>query len=113
MIKIIRPDTAIRIQIKDEDASNDNGFSEEIWLDIVSDDIFCQLKNKYGAEVYKAAAVQAQEPATIRLWYVPGVTPDCRVVRLEDEAIFEIINIDDVMNRHQQLEIEIKRFDRG
>jgi hypothetical protein len=49
----------------------------------------------------------------LRLWYIPGVTAACRVVRQEDGTVFEIINVDDVANRHQQLELEVKRFAGG
>lgn len=121
--KMIRPDTAIRIKKKDyeKDAQGNpikvdaNGHTmEPDYRDIIDEDILCEWKNKFGSEAIKAAAEQAVEPAVIRMWYISGITPDCKIMRVEDEAIFEIIGTpDDVMNRHQQLEIQVKRYREG
>jgi head-tail adaptor len=101
------------IRIKKRTVSKAEGKPKETWIDILAEDIACEWKNKHGSKVYEAAAINAKEPAAIRLWYISGITPDCRVVRLEDEAVFEIVNIDDIGNRHQQLEIELKRYVNG
>ena len=113
MINIIRPDTAIRIITKNGTTKDADGFDVDNWENIIDKDILCEWQNKFGAEVYKAAATNASEPATLKMWYIPEVTPDCRVIRLSDEAVFEIVGVDDVMNRHQQLHLEIKRYVRG
>lgn len=114
MFKIIRPDTAIKIIRKNGTTKDADGFDIDRWENICDYlNILCEWQNKFGVEVYKAAAVNASEPATLRMWYIPGVTPDCRVIRLSDDAVFEIIGVDDVMNRHQQLQLEIKRYVRG
>lgn len=122
MLKIITPNTAIRIQKKIVDTSQ--GYENISWQDVINEDIFCEWKNKHGTEVYKAVAINAIEPASLRMWYIPGIDPACRVVRLEEgyemvegekvyNAVFEIINADDISNRHQQLEIEVKRYMEG
>jgi head-tail adaptor len=108
MLKWGPPTTPIRIQSKIAD-TNDNAVAEITWTDIIAEDIKCEWQNKFGGKFYEAAAVKAKEPATLRLWYIPGITPDCRVVRKSDNAAFDIINIDDVKNRHMVLEIEVKR----
>jgi len=102
--------TAIRIQRNTGTEKNDNGFPIENWEDIIEEDIFCEWKNKFGAEVYKALEQQVKQPATLRLWFIPGIDETCRVVRVEDSAIFEIVSPDNIMNRNQQLEIEVKRY---
>ena len=112
MLKFNTMTTAIRIKNKTI-ITNENGFEEEIWVDLIDEDIFCEWQNKFGGELYSAAAVNAKEPAKIRLWYIPGIGQTCRVKRVEDEAIFDIINIDDIQGRHQQLEIEVKRYIEG
>lgn len=122
MLKIIIPNTAIRIQKKTVDTSQ--GYEQVSWQDVIDEDIFCEWKNRHGTEVYKAVAINAVEPASLRLWYIPDIDAACRVVRLEEgfdivegekvyKAVFEIINVDDIMNRHQQLEIEVKRYKEG
>lgn len=110
---IIRPDTAVKFQKKQLGAKDSNGVRPETWVDIYPYIVMVEWRNKFGSDIYKAAAIQAVEPAAIRLWYVPGITPDCRILRVNDEAAFEIINIDDIANRHQQLEIEVKRLVKG
>lgn len=116
MLKIIHPNTAIRIKKKSESGLDEDGFPTEKWVDIIDEDIPCEWKNwksKSGAEIYEADAIQAKEIALLRLWYIIGVDSACRVVRVEDEAVFEIINTDDVNNRHQQFEIQVKRYVEG
>lgn len=112
MLKFGVPTTPIRIQSKTA-GTNANAVAEITWTDIVAEDILVEWQNKFGGEFYQAAAVKAKEPARLRLWYIPGVTTSCRVVRQEDGAVFDIINVDDVMNRHQQLELEVKRNGAG
>jgi head-tail adaptor len=102
----------IRIQSKTVTHDGD-GIAVPVWADILNEDIPCEWKNKHGSEIYQAAAVWAKEPAALKLWYIPGVTAECRVVRQEDGAVFEIVNVDDVANRHQQLELEVRRFTGG
>lgn len=112
--------TPIRIQ-KKTSGSDADGFANETWTDIIDEDILCEWTNKFGDDLYQAAAVKAKEPAKLRMWYLPGVTADCRIIRIDDESIeveenpiFEIVgNPDDVKNRHQQLEIQVKRYIAG
>jgi len=123
MLDIIRPDTPVRITQKScelDEHGNPITVDEKGhpirpgYRDMFNTDILVEWKNKFGSEAIEAAANQAVEPVKIRLWYVPGVTADCRVVRVEDGAEFEIIGTpDDVMNRHLQLEIQLKRYTGG
>lgn len=109
MFKILTPNTAIRIQTKTAGTDSD-GVANNTWADLIAEDILVEWTNIHGGEIYQAAAVKAQEPARLRLWYLAGVDRRCRIKRVEDNAIFEIINVDDVKNRHQQLEVEVKRY---
>lgn len=123
MFNMIRPDTAIRIKKKDyaKDAQGNpiiidaSGHKiQPSYQDLIAEDILCEWQNKFGSEAIKAAAEQAVEPASLRMWYLPGVTADCRIIRVDDGAEFEIIGTpDDVKNRHQQLEIQVKRHKGG
>ena len=112
MLKFKVLSTPIRIKKKTV-TTNENGFEVETWEDVLNEDILCEWKNKFGRETYQAAMVNALEPASVKLWFIPGITPTCQVVRVEDNAVFEIVGIDDVGERHQQLEIEIKRYVAG
>lgn len=119
MLKFGALTTAIRIQQKTA-GTNENGFTEDTWEDILNEDVLCDWQNKYGGEAFRAAATGAKEPARVRLWYLPGIDQTCRVIRIDDPAIpveqnpiFEITNVDDVGNRHQQLELEVQRYAQG
>jgi len=112
MLKFNALTTPIRIQ-KNQNQVNENGFPVEEWIDIIPDAIFCEWKNKFGAETYKNLAQQVKQPASIRLWYMPDIDETCRVIRIDDGVIFEIVSVDNVGNRNQQLEIEVKSFIEG
>ena len=103
--------TTIRIQKKTTTISA-TGFSTETWQDLVNADLPCEWKNKFGSESWRQEMLSARDPATVRLWYVAGVDPTCRIIR-NDGGVFEIVNVDDVENRHLQLELEVKRFVEG
>jgi head-tail adaptor len=114
MFKNFRPDTAVRIKKdKDPNQKDADGFKIEDLTDVIDADLLVEWQNKFGSEVYKAAAVNAIEPASLRMWYIPEITPDCKIIRLSDNAVFEIIGLDDVMYRHQFLQIEVKRYVKG
>ena len=112
MLKFNVLSTPIRIKKKTV-TINENGIEIEMWDDVIDEDVFCEWKNKFGRETYQAAMVNALEPASVKMWYIPGIDPTCQVVRVGDNAVFEIVGVDDVGERHQQLEIEIKRYVAG
>ncbi len=113
MLKFGVMTTAIRIKKIDSSGVDSEGLPVEEWVDIIDEDIFCEWKNKFGAEVYKNLTQQVKQPASLRMWYMPDIDETCRVVRLEDNAVFEVVSPDNVMNRNQQLEIEVKRYVKG
>jgi head-tail adaptor len=111
MLKFGDMTTTIRIQTKTVSIS-ESGFSTEGWADLIDDDLPCEWRNKYGVESWRQEYVHAREPASVRMWYISGVDATCRVVR-DDGAVFDIVNVDDVENRHMQLELEVRRFTGG
>ena len=113
MLKFNNMTTAIRIKKIDSLGVDSEGFPAEKWVDIIDEDIFCEWRNKFGAEVYKNLAQQVKQPGSLRIWYMPGIDETCRIIRLEDSAIFEVVSADNVLNRNQQLEIEVKRYVKG
>jgi len=113
MLKLGPMTTAIRIQKKSSSGVDGEGFPIEVWEDLIDEDLFCEWRNKFGAEVYKNLAQQVKQPASLRMWFMPGIDSTCRVIRLEDNAVFEVASPDNVMNRNQQLELEVKRYVKG
>lgn len=123
MLKMIRPDTPIRIKKKSYQKDPDGNpitidekgrpINPE-YMDIINEDILVEWHNRHGMDKYQAASLQATDAAYIRLWYIPDITSDCKIVKVEDGAEYEIVGKpDDIMNRHQLLEIELKGFTGG
>ena len=91
------------------DGSDEDGFPTQSWVDPFGGPVMCKWVNAHGSEVYEAAAQQLKEPATITMRYSALVTPKCRIWREQDPHPYEIISIDDVRERHEFLEIKVKR----
>jgi head-tail adaptor len=113
MLKFNAMTTAIRIQKESGSGIDEDGYPVKEWVDIIDENLFCEWRNKFGAEAYKNLAQQVKEPASLRMWFMPGIDSTCRIIRLEDNAVFEVVSPDNVMNRSQQLEIEVKRYVKG
>lgn len=51
------------------------------------------------------------DTANIETWYRPDIKSDCRIVRVNDNATFDIINEpEDINQRHQFLKFKVKRI---
>jgi|SRR3990167_4244732 len=67
--------------------------------------------NVHGGEAWAAQSVQAEGAATVTIRYLDGVDMTCVVQKGED--LFEIVSIDDVRERHEYLELKVKRWRPG
>lgn len=71
---------------------------------------FANFKSYGGTERDVNGKYVIEDTATITTWYRPDLKSDCRVVRLEDNAVFEILNEpEDVNFRHMFLIFKVKR----
>ena len=71
---------------------------------------FANFKTYGGTERDVNGVYSIEDTADIVTWYRPDIKSDCRVVRLEDGAIFDIINEPEDMNfRHMFLKFKVKR----
>lgn len=71
---------------------------------------FANFKSYGGTERDVNGVYTIEDTATITTWYRPDLKSDCRVVRLEDGAVFEILNEpEDVNMRHMFLIFKVKR----
>lgn len=82
--------------------------------------IRCKWVNVHGREVYEAERLNLREMATLTMRYSPQINPRCRIWKcselegLESEQekaalAYEIVSMDDIQNRHELLEIKVKR----
>jgi hypothetical protein len=67
--------------------------------------------NVHGSEVWNAELVQAEEPATVMIRYLAGLDRTCSVVK--NGKRFEIVSIDDIQDRHELMELKVKRLGAG
>ncbi len=67
-------------------------------------------KSMGGTESVKDGIYTIEDTANITCLFHPNIKSNCRIARLEDEAIFDIINEpEDVDFRHQFLKFKVKR----
>ena len=82
------------------------GFQTPTWVTLAT--VWARWTNVHGAEVWTADAVQAKQPATILIRYISGLDTTCAV--LLGSELYEIVSIDDIQQRHEYLELKLKRM---
>ena len=94
------------------------GYKTECWTNVFGADKTIRVKwvNAHGAEVFEGMRLDLNEPATLTARYSPLITSQSRILKASDKdsedrekLYYEIISIDDVENRHEWLEIKVKR----
>ena len=71
---------------------------------------FANFKTYGGTERDVNGKHVIEDTANIVTWFRPDIKSDCRVVRLEDGAVFEILNEpEDVNFRHMFIIFKVKR----
>lgn len=86
-----------------------NGYPAITWEDLFGGKVWCKWVNAHGQELYEAMRLNIKEAATITMRYSPLVDGQCRIYREEDPKPYEVISINDVLDKHQFLEIKVKR----
>lgn len=85
------------------------GFRSPAWADVAT--VWSKWVNVHGAEVWTAEAVQASQPATVTIRYRAGVEPTWCV--LKDGTRYEIVSVDDIQERHEYIELKVRRMADG
>lgn len=68
------------------------------------------FKTYGGTEKFVNGIYSIEDTATIETWYRPDIKSNCRIVRLSDNAIFDIINEpEDINQRHQFMKFKVRR----
>lgn len=78
-------------------------------------DIFlCNYKTFAGTERKSNNIRIVEETANITTWYRPDIKANCRIKRLSDDAMFEVIGTpEDIEQRHQFLKFKIQKVRGG
>jgi SPP1 family predicted phage head-tail adaptor len=96
----------IPISLQVPTLSQDGGGAQKpSWATLAN--VLSRWQNVHGGEVWQSQAVEAVEAATVLIRYRSSVTQACSI--LKDGMRFEIVSIDDVMERHEYMELKVKR----
>jgi SPP1 family predicted phage head-tail adaptor len=90
-------------------SSNAGGFETAKWSTLA--EVWSRWINVHGSEAWAAQSVQAEQAATVTIRYQAEVDATCSVVRGSDR--FEIVSIDDIRERHEYLELKVRRVRSG
>lgn len=71
--------------------------------------LHCKWVNAHGSEIYDAKQAGVEEPATLTLRYTPKVTPACLIYREKDPAPYEVISVNNILDRRVWLEVRVQR----
>jgi SPP1 family predicted phage head-tail adaptor len=85
------------------------GFQKPTWTTVAM--VWAKWVNVHGAEVWTANSVEAEQAATVMIRYRSGIDTTCALLKGSDR--FEIVSIDDIQERHEFLEIKVKRMRAG
>jgi hypothetical protein len=103
--------TVMRLQLPTSEVAY--GVNRKSWED--SDLVIrCNFKSYGGTEKTSNDVLVVEDTAQIVCWYHPDIKSDCRLVRLSDNAVFEILGEpEDIELRHQFLKMKIRRVKGG
>lgn len=103
--------TAMRLQIPQ--SVRVNGVLKKTFSD-VPEVVFCNFKTFGGTERESNGVYVVEDTATIVCWYRPDIKADCRMVRLDDGAVFEIIGEPENLERRNMfMKFKVRRAKGG
>ena len=89
------------------------GVSKKVWRDSALV-IRCNFKSYGGTEKVSNDILSVEDTAQIVCWYHPDIKDECRLVRLSDNAVFEILGEpENIEMRNQFLKFKIRRVKGG
>lgn len=101
--------TPMKLRVVDK-YEKTNGVSKPIYKDAIDPIIYCNFKTYGGTETTINGRYVIEDTATITTIYRPDIKSNCQVIRLSDNAIFEIINEpENVEMRNQDLIFKVRR----
>jgi hypothetical protein len=103
--------TAMRLQLPTIETAY--GVGAKVWRD-TSIVIQCNFKSYGGTEKIINDVLSVEDTAQIVCWFHPDIKGDCRLVRLTDGAVFEILGTpENIEMRNQFLKFKIRRVKGG
>ena len=89
------------------------GVNKKTYAD-VSGVVMVNWKSYGGTETTNNGVLSVEDTAQIVCWYRPDIRSDCRLVRLSDGAVYEIIGEpENIEMRNQFLKFKVRRVKGG
>lgn len=105
--------TALRLQTPTGKSSRVNGVLVKEYADN-PDVIFANFKTFGGTERQSNNVYIVEDTAQIVCWYRPDIKADCRIVRLSDGAVYDIIGVpENIDERNMFMKFKIRRAKGG
>lgn len=102
--------TAMRLQVPT--SKTVYGVAQKTYTD--SDVIMCNFKTYGGTEAVSNDVLSVIDTAQITCWYRPDIKSNCRLKRLSDGAVFEILGEPENLEmRNQILYFKVRRVKGG
>jgi SPP1 family predicted phage head-tail adaptor len=99
-----------QVVIKSRSVTQDaGGFPVASWATVAT--VWAKWTNVHGSEAWAALQAQASDAATVLVRYRSGVDTTGAIEK--SGVLYEIVSVDDVQNRHEYMEIKVKRMARG
>lgn len=113
---MLRPNTATQMttpmMLQKPVTKTEFGVSTKAWEDVGK--IFVNFKTYGGTESVSNDVLSVIDTAQITTWFRPDIKSDCRLVRLEDGAAYEILGEpEDLEGRHQIHYFKVRRVKGG
>lgn len=79
-----------------------------------AESFMCNFKSYGGTERIVNDVLSVEDTAQIVCWYNPNIKGDCRIKRLSDNAVFEILGEpENIEMRNQFLKFKVRRIKGG
>ena len=89
------------------------GVSVKTYADVAGV-VMVSWKSFGGTETNNNGVLSVEDTAQIVCWYRPDIRSDCRLVRLSDGAVYEIIGVpENIEMRNQFLKFKVRRVKGG
>ena len=103
--------TAMRLQTPTSDKTL--GVSKKTYADVAGV-VLVNMKSYGGTETNSNGVLSIEDTAQIVCWFRPDIRSDCRMVRLTDGAVFEILGEpENIEMRNQFLKFKVRRIKGG
>jgi SPP1 family predicted phage head-tail adaptor len=109
--KVINPGE-LRTQITLESlgvSAETGGFQVPTWSALAT--VWSRWKNAHGTEALASGTVDAEAPAAVLIRYLAGLDTTCAVSK--GGVRYEIVSLDDIEERHEFIELKVRRMKAG